>query len=395
MPQDEGREHHADPDAEQASGVICHRIPRDPLDERGLRRRNAFGGCGCGSRHMGETDSLPDLVAYDPRMAQSERVKTSVALFAHNHERFIEEAIRGALMQRTRAPFEIVIGEDASTDRTREIVQQYAERYPGVIRVLAHDRNLGMHRNWLTTMAACRGEYIAWLDADDYWTSPTKLQRQTDFLDENRDYSMCFHDAELVYENGATGATSYCRIGDTKPPATCTLEHLVVGNFVPTSAAMLRVGVVDDFPSWVLELNWIDWPIYLLHATRGKVGFLDEQLSVYRVHGDGMWSGLPRAARLAEIVGFYDSIYHRLGRRPRRVIDRRRAKAYLELARLHADSGDFGAALTCLTRAVRGYVAGGRMPIAGVTVAAAGVGRLGVHRSAAFVRSALPHRGAR
>jgi glycosyltransferase involved in cell wall biosynthesis len=113
---------------------------------------------------MGETYSLPDLVAYDPPMAQAERVKTSVALFAHNHERFIEEAIRGALEQRTRAPFEIVIGEDASTDRTREIAQRYAEQYPTLVRVLAHDRNLGMHRNWLTTMAECRGEYIAWLD---------------------------------------------------------------------------------------------------------------------------------------------------------------------------------------------------------------------------------------
>jgi glycosyltransferase involved in cell wall biosynthesis len=327
-------------------------------------------------------------------MAQSATVASSVALFAHNHERYIEQAIEGALMQRTRAPFEVVIGEDASTDRTREIAQDYARRYPEIVRVLAHDRNLGMHRNWVATMAACRGRYIAWLDADDYWTSSEKLQRQVDFLDAHPDYSMCFHDAALLYENGAIGAATYCRIGNAKPPATCTLEHLVVGNFVPTSSVMFRAGLIGEIPAWVYDLNWIDWPLHLMHAEHGKVGFIDEQMSVYRVHGGGLWSGLPRPTRLAETIEFYDRIYARLGASPRRVVDQRRAKACLELSRLQATNDEFGAAVKSLTRALRGYVAARQAPpLANLAITTAGVSRLGLRRSGDLARSTLRRGG--
>jgi glycosyltransferase involved in cell wall biosynthesis len=295
-------------------------------------------------------------------------------------------------MQRMRTAFEIVVGEDASTDRTRQIAQHYAEQHPDVVRVLAHDQNLGMHRNWVATMAACRGRYIAWLDADDYWTDPDKLQRQSDFLDQHADYSMVFHDALLLYENGGTGPRSYCRIGNSKPPATCTLEHLLTGNFVPTSAVLFRAGLIGEVPGWIYDLNWIDWPFHLLHAMRGKVGYIDEQMSIYRVHGGGMWSSLPRAARLREIIEFYSRIYDWIPPLPRRVVDQRRAKAYLELSRLSSQSGDPRASLSCLAHAARGYAVCGQAPLLELAIAAAGVGKLGLRRAFAVASKALTGR---
>ena len=97
-------------------------------------------------------------------------VKVSVAMITYNHERFIAQAIESVLMQQTDFAVELVIGEDCSTDKTRAIVCAYGERYPERIRLLLPERNQGMIPNFVATMNACQGQYIALLEGDDYWT---------------------------------------------------------------------------------------------------------------------------------------------------------------------------------------------------------------------------------
>ncbi|MEM6399437.1 MAG: glycosyltransferase family 2 protein, partial [Cyanobacteria bacterium P01_D01_bin.116] len=109
----------------------------------------------------------------------------SVSLVTFNHEKFIAQAIESVLLQEVDFSYEIIIGEDFSSDKTREIVIEYQKQYPDIIRLILPEENLGYYgqKIFVQTLQACRGKYIALLDGDDYWTTPNKLQQQVDFLD--------------------------------------------------------------------------------------------------------------------------------------------------------------------------------------------------------------------
>ena len=109
----------------------------------------------------------------------------SVRSSVYNHAPYIRECIEGVLMQKTDFPFEYIIGEDFSTDGTREIVMEYAEKYPHIIRVLTADQNVGGKANGVRCIRSCRGKYIAICEGDDCWTDPGKLKRQVALLEEN------------------------------------------------------------------------------------------------------------------------------------------------------------------------------------------------------------------
>jgi hypothetical protein len=124
----------------------------------------------------------------------------SVQMFTYNHAPYIRRAVESVLSQRTDFPFELVIGEDCSTDGTREIVVDYHRWYPEIVRVVTSEQNVGMHRNVLRTQEACRGEFVAFCEGDDFWHDPAKLQIQVEFLVQTLGYGMahCNYDAYEV-----------------------------------------------------------------------------------------------------------------------------------------------------------------------------------------------------
>jgi len=131
------------------------------------------------------------------------RPKVSVSVATYNHEKYIGRALDSILMQKVNFEYEIVIGEDCSTDHTREIVLSYKDRYPEKIRLLLHESNVGMLENLKQLVLECNGQYVAKLEGDDYWTDPQKLQKQVTFLDCHPDYVACAHNVHIVDENGA------------------------------------------------------------------------------------------------------------------------------------------------------------------------------------------------
>ena len=215
-----------------------------------------------------------------PLRPQVAPCKASVMLKAYNHERFIAQAIDSALAQQTEFPYEILIGEDCSTDGTRSIVLEYAARHPDRIRVLASERNLGMVGSTMALYAACRGEYIAWLDGDDYWISTDKLQRQVDFLNAHREYTLCYHDSLVLEPGGRAHRHSLATPGQT----TYTIVDLLVGPLGFAGSCVYR-KVLAGFPPWFEHLPYSDWPLQLLHAERGLAAWLPGLLSVYRADG--------------------------------------------------------------------------------------------------------------
>src|ERR1700690_3713915 len=156
--------------------------------------------------------------------------KVSVAMVTYNHEKYIAQAIESVLMQVANFPVELVIGEDCSTDDTRRLVKQYADQHRNLIRVLLPESNLGAHKNYAAVLSACLGEYIAYLEGDDYWTDATKLVRQVEMMDANPAMSFCFHRViEFDESQGKEcGVVPVDDVSNFKDP----VEELIRKNFI-------------------------------------------------------------------------------------------------------------------------------------------------------------------
>ncbi|MDE1211677.1 glycosyltransferase family 2 protein [Vibrio aestuarianus] len=139
--------------------------------------------------------------------------KVSVCVMTYNQEDFIAECLDSILSQECDFDFEVIVGEDCSTDNTRSVVQEYTNKYPDVIRLLLHDENIGGEENYLLVHAAANGKYVCDMDGDDL-ALPGKLQAQADFMDKTPDCNIAFHRVELLYPDGSTkdDAINYQRI---------------------------------------------------------------------------------------------------------------------------------------------------------------------------------------
>jgi glycosyltransferase involved in cell wall biosynthesis len=266
------------------------------------------------------------------RLNGAAKPKVSVCLITFQQEALIAQAIESVLSQATPFEVEVVIGEDASTDGTRAIVMEYARRFPAAVRLVLQAANRGLLRNFIDTFRACHGEYIALLDGDDYWTSPDKLARQAGFLDQHPDCSMCFHNVAVLLADGTFWEWNY-NASDQK--AFATIEDLLEINPIATCSAMIRRSSVPEFPSWYETMRWEDWPLYMLLAEHGRIGYLPEIMGVYRNHGRGLWSGLAPAAQLEAKIEFLVKMDGLLGYRHRAAIGESVVKYREELSRLH------------------------------------------------------------
>lgn len=260
-------------------------------------------------------------------------MKVSVLIITYNHESFISKAVESALIQRTDFDFEIVIGDDCSTDRTREIVIALQREYPDRIRLLLPERNQGSlgKVNFVQTLGACRGEYVAILEGDDYWTSGDKLQRQVDVLDERPDCVVCFHNVEMRFERATRHVPSrMCCSANQK--IVSTIEDILKINFIPFCSTMFRRGLVHDLPTWFFQLAMGDWPLHVLNAQHGKIAYIPENMATYRIHSGGMWSTKSQVSNIEEFLKFYDYLDPHLGFRYTKQISQARKVWTYQLA---------------------------------------------------------------
>ena len=234
-------------------------------------------------------------------------MKLSVWMSAYNHNRFIAEAIEGVLMQKTDFDVEIVIGEDCSTDSTRQIILDYNKKYPGKFKLLLPEKNLGMIPMFISTYPLCNGDYVAWLDGDDYWTDPLKLQKQVDFLQKHSEFVMCFHNVIQQNEMDHTVVIKELPY-PMNPDHSLMVNHFCSHNPVSACSVVYRNILPDNLPEWFSALPFPDLAFYFLLAEKGKIQFMDEVMGVYRLHGKGEWSGSSRYENYRKLVSFYDEI---------------------------------------------------------------------------------------
>jgi glycosyltransferase involved in cell wall biosynthesis len=307
-----------------------------------------------------------------------QRPELSIVMIAYNVEHYIRQALDSALMQQVDFGYEIVIGEDCSTDRTREVVLEYARRYPDRIRPLLRTANLGMNRNFMETLLAARGRFIALLDGDDYWTAPHKLQKQMDFLRANPEFSTCFHNALVVYEDEDRPPHPFHvpqpqqLISHHVPRPVSTLAELAGGNFMQTCSVMFRAGLYGELPDWYLRMPTFDWPLHVLNAEHGDIGYIDEVMGAYRVHAAGFWSRNMIFYRTIEdveaMIRGYGLINRHTGYRFDRVIRGQLLPLYRRAAEVLLEGGQrqraFAYALKGLARPAREHMAEHRQSLA-------------------------------
>lgn len=229
----------------------------------------------------------------------------SICMITYNHEAFISKAIEGVLMQKTAFSYELVIGEDGSTDNTRKICEIYQAKYPDKIKLLPFTGNKGMSGNYIATLKACTGKFIALCEGDDYWTDPAKLEKQAKFLFENPGYNLCFHD---VY-NELNGKKTKSSIWDA--PETSDLDHLLSNRgYIKTLSVMFRNadGIIDFIRS-AKDSPFLDLITYVVVTGSGRIRFFKEKMAVYRIHQGGVWSGTSGKQIAEKTVAGYKILY--------------------------------------------------------------------------------------
>jgi glycosyltransferase involved in cell wall biosynthesis len=213
---------------------------------------------------------------------EENEILVSVWMTTYNHESYISDAIEGVINQKTNFSWELIIGEDSSTDKTREICLKYKNKYPGKIKLILNTQNIGLIANYNTTLQKCKGKYVAYCDGDDYWPDPFKLQKQVDFLELNKSFELVYTD-----KNVQSGMKIYYSEGKILF-ADISFETIVLSNMICPSTVLIKAEIAKKYSSSVTETatirNWLtfDYPLWLEISMDHKIGFIPDATCVYR-----------------------------------------------------------------------------------------------------------------
>ena len=225
----------------------------------------------------------------------------SVYLITYNHAKYIRQAIEGILVQKTSFDWNLIIADDFSTDGTKEILLEYEEKLPDIIRLILQNKNVGPAQNFIDLIATPESKYIAYLEGDDYWTSPFKLQKQVDYLETRPRIFGCFHDVIVVDENNNLIKDNYYH-----PPREIfnQSDSLTYGGAYCTGSLMFRSSVLNNVPKWFLN-SPSDYALDLLIAEFGDIAHIGENLGAYRIHKGGTWQGTLQHKNLENVIRRY------------------------------------------------------------------------------------------
>lgn len=236
----------------------------------------------------------------------------SVFLMTYNHEKFIEQALKGILMQKTNFDFDIVVGEDCSTDNTRKILLEYADKYPGKFKLLLHERNIGAMANQIAVFSACKGRYIALCEGDDCWIDPSKLQKQVDFLENNTDCGLVHTDYNILMadEKGLNEIKSYHNTTNKLIPVGKVHKALIRNNFIASLTVVARRSLIDDYfakmpMKRIFSYIQGDYPLWLYIAGQTNIGYINSTTSSYRVLESSISHSKQKMKKIAFLLSEY------------------------------------------------------------------------------------------
>jgi len=219
--------------------------------------------------------------------------KVTVVVLTYNHELYIAKALHSILAQEIDFEIQIIVADDGSQDSTRSIVNDFFNTYPEKFLIFEKESNEGVRANVLSCLEAIKGDYIAILDGDDYWSDLKKLQKQVDFLDKNQDFNGVFHDAEIAHLDSAESllfnqkkyySQSYV-FKDVIFPSDLISRKMIF----PSSSALLRTSILASVNKSFLVDNYsILWKLTCFGIKNSKFYFINEPMSIYHNHHKGI-----------------------------------------------------------------------------------------------------------
>ncbi|ANU27616.1 glycosyltransferase family 2 protein [Planococcus versutus] len=218
-------------------------------------------------------------------------ILVSIECNAYNHEEFIAEALDSLLMQKTNFAYEILVHDDASTDRTADIIKSYEQKYPDIVKPIyqtinQYSQNISFE---LSNMARAEGKYIAICEGDDYWTDSEKLQRQVDYMETHPECSMCVHAAEKV------SAVTKKRVDVIRPShkdKIFSVEEVIEGGgaLFATNSILYSREKMPEMPAYYMNATIGDYPLAICGALSGTFYYMDRPMAAYRVEVKGSWT---------------------------------------------------------------------------------------------------------
>ncbi len=219
-------------------------------------------------------------------------MKLTVVILTYNHEKYIKQTLDSILMQKTDFKFNIIIADDGSTDDTITEIEKFKSTSSIEINNLYHSSNIGVLNNALSVLNKIQSDYIAFLDGDDYWILPNKLQQQVDFLDSNENYSGIFHNTAIISDKTSSAILfgNSSKYSDVyKYQKEIYPADIIKRLIVPTSSLLLRTDFLQNIDLLLFKDNYsIIWKLCCLAIKNSKFYYLDEVMSVYRNHEKGI-----------------------------------------------------------------------------------------------------------
>lgn len=287
-------------------------------------------------------------------------MKVSVAMVAYNHEKFLAQALDSVLAQQVDFDYEIVLGEDCSTDNTRDIARQYQADHPDRIRLILREKNVGAWQNNEEVLDACRGEYIAFLEGDDFWIHPEKLRRQTAYMDAHPNCAVSGHRVRVWPSDEPESAPrENWTICPPEMPAVLPFNYLIKHYMLYTAATMIRSKFRRPLPDWSQHVLNGDFVRDLLSSAGHDVGFLNDVMATYRVHSGGFWNGKTARVRRDGAIRTYHELHKELDREYHGQLKDQIGVIYRDYGWWALRDRDDRFALECALRAIRSRPASG------------------------------------
>jgi glucosyltransferase len=211
----------------------------------------------------------------------------SVITIAYNQEKYIEQALKSIVEQDVTFSVELLVGDDASTDRTPAIIEEYAQKHPNLVRAFIRKKNLGADANYFNLLEKTTGKYIAVCEGDDYWTDPNKLQKQVDFMEKHSECGLLFTDLDFLNnETGRIDTAVYKNQIINRPKNFA--EHLITAGYIAPCTWLFRRSDAKRLLSWNNNSADGSFVIALDFFANKKIRFLNCATAVYRVHNNSI-----------------------------------------------------------------------------------------------------------
>ena len=220
-----------------------------------------------------------------------EEIKVSIICNTYNHEAYIKDALDSFVMQKTNFKFEVLIHDDASTDKTADIVREYEIKYPDIIKPIYQTENQYSKKVKISVeyqYPRVKGKYIAFCEGDDYWTEPYKLQKQFDAMESHPEIDVCSHTSVSI---DATTGKIVKYTAPSKKDTIIPVEKVIDGGggFVATNSLFCRADINQNIPEFRKYLG-LDYTLQIHSSLRGGMLYLCDCMSVYRCMSQGSWT---------------------------------------------------------------------------------------------------------